>query len=376
MATQSQIRRMNQRKVIKIMMRLGSASRAQLAKATRMSQATVGRIVDDLLAEQVLSEATGARIHVRPLAESAPIGRPSTRLELNRSKKRFLAIQLGVHQTRLGVLPLAVADNQEWAISLATSSNPTEWASAVTAAAKKLHTKGLEALVISLPGVVDEHACKVLLSPNLQWTERVDLPAMLAPLTQAPIISIQEIRALALGHLAAEPHEEDFLLVDIGSGVGAAAVIASKLYRGPLPLSGELGHTPILGNQKRCGCGGTGCVETLISRDALIEAAGENNSGRNWDELVEAVRLRGLPNWLKRVLDATAATIAGALNVLGLRRVIITGALAEIAGAADYLASSINKGSLWARFGDITCKTAPRRRMGGMVCAAIDEVLL
>ena len=57
MATLSQIRRMNQRKVVKLMMRLGSASRAQLAKATGMSQATIGRIVDDLLENEVLAKS-------------------------------------------------------------------------------------------------------------------------------------------------------------------------------------------------------------------------------------------------------------------------------------------------------------------------------
>ena len=53
MATLSQIRRMNQRKVIKIMMRLGSASRAQLAnvavilKAYPRAQVTIAGHTDN-----------------------------------------------------------------------------------------------------------------------------------------------------------------------------------------------------------------------------------------------------------------------------------------------------------------------------------------
>jgi len=374
MATLSQIRRMNQRKVIKIMMRLGSASRAQLAKATGMSQATVGRIVDDLLQNAVLAEAAGTGASRD--ADSVQIGRPSTRLQLDRQRRRFLAVQLGVHQTRLAALPLAVADAEEWSVQIATPASPEEWADAIVGASKRLALKGIEAVVASLPGVVDEHSGKVLLSPNLRWTERADLAGLLKPITRAPLVCVQEIRALALGQLAAEPYVEDFLLVDFGSGVGAAAVIGGKLYRGSLPLSGELGHTPVIGNHRRCGCGATGCVETLVSQHGLVESAQENRVARTWEELLEEVRIGGLPAWMRRSLDAVATTIAGALNVLGLRRVTLTGALVDLPGAADYLSSAITKGSMWARFGDVTCKPAPRRRMAGMVSTAIDRVLL
>ena len=38
------------------------------------------------------------------------------------------------------------------------------------------------------------------------------------------MLLVQEIRALALGHLTAEPGGEDFLLVDFGEGVGGATL--------------------------------------------------------------------------------------------------------------------------------------------------------
>lgn len=372
MATLSQIRRVNQGKIIKILMRLGGASRAQVAKATGMSQATVGRIVDDLLKESILAEVawTGGD------ADAAQIGRPSIRLELDRKRRRFLAIQLGVHQTRMAALSLAVSDADDWPVRFATPASPEQWARAVSDASKQLSLKGPEAVVVSLPGVVDERNCKVLLSPNLGWTEGADLAALLKPLSRAPLVCVQEIRALALGQLAAEPAIEDFLLVDFGSGVGAAAVIGGKLHRGALPLSGELGHTPVIGNQRRCGCGATGCVETLISRHGLVESARENKLARTWEELLEEVRNGGLPTWMRRSLDAVSTTIAGALNVLGLRRVIITGALGDIPGAIDYLGLAIARGAMWARFGEVTSKSAPRRRMAGMISSAIDRVLL
>jgi hypothetical protein len=57
MATSSHLRKINQRKIVHSMLRLQtSTSRTALAELAGMSQATVGRIVDDLISQSVLSE--------------------------------------------------------------------------------------------------------------------------------------------------------------------------------------------------------------------------------------------------------------------------------------------------------------------------------
>ena len=76
-------------------------------------------------------------------------------------------------------------------------------------------------------------------------------------------------------------------------------------------------------------------------------------------------------------MDATAGVIAGALNVLGLRRVVITGTLNELSPPVlAYLAKMISKGALWARFGDVKVEGAPRRRIAGLVSAGLDRLIL
>jgi len=69
--------------------------------------------------------------------------------------------------------------------------------------------------------------------------------------------------------------------------------------------------------------------------------------------------------------------IASALNVLGLRQVVLSGALAELpVSAVEYLSEGIRADAMWARFGSIVCRTASRRRLAGMVSLAIDRTLL
>jgi hypothetical protein len=80
---------------------------------------------------------------------------------------------------------------------------------------------------------------------------------------------------------------------------------------------------------------------------------------------------------LAEALKAAGVIIAGAVNVLGLRQVIITGSLTELAPVVvDYLSTMIKNGALWARFGNISCSGAPRHRTAGLVAVGIDRLVV
>ena len=156
-------------------------------------------------------------------------------------------------------------------------------------------------------------------------------------------------------------------------------VVGGRLYTSPLPLSGELGHTPVIGNRRRCGCGAVGCVESLVSRRGMLRSLAEARGGRkvSWADLVREVDERGLPVWLADTLEAMATVIAGALNVFGLRRVVLTGSLTELpAIVAKRLSDAITRGAMWARFGSVQCETAPRCRAPGLVAVGLDRLWL
>jgi N-acetylglucosamine repressor len=379
MATTSHLRQLNQWRVVGAMLRLKTASRSDLAKSTHMSQPTVGRIVEDLIKANFLCE-----VEVAPATErdgeartpAAAVGRPSKLLSLNPHTPRFLGIQLGVRRTRLALLPAAPPEEDSWTVEFATPNSATTWIAELKKHAATLSTRGLEAVVISVPGVVNEETGQVLLSPNARWTEQQPIRKLLQPLFKKTVTVIQEIRALALGQYLAQPEVRDFLLVDLGNGVGAAVVINGELLHGALPMSGELGHTPVVGNDRPCSCGAIGCVETLVSRAGLVASSRENGGPTTWPALVATLRKQGMANWMKHSLDAVATTIAGAINVVGLRNVLITGSLEELPReVGDYLCQRVVSGAMWSRFGEVSCQPAIRRRQPGMVAAAIQQLL-
>ena len=380
----SRMGRLNKRALLARLQRLGMASRADLAKSLGMSQPTAGKIAEDLLQLGVLEELDEHEANGTADAgggEEAParLGRPGRMLRLNRSSARFLGIQLGLIATKLAALPVGADVEDYWKVEVKTPASADAWVRALRSAKGRLSLKGIWGVLVSVPGVVDEPAGRVLFSPNLHWTEKADLPGLVRQVWKVPVVLVQEERALALGHQFVEPDTEDFLLVDFGEGVGGAVIVGGKLYANPLPLSGEFGHTPVRGNTRRCGCGATGCLETLVSTRGLLQSltSARAEAPANWDSLVGAVQRHGVEPWLAETLDATAAVIAGALNVLGLRRLVVTGSLAELPPAVmEHLTTAVRQGSMWARFGEVNVQTAPRRRTAGLVAVGIDRLVL
>ena len=378
-ALPASLRRTNQRTVISLLFRLGTASRADLAKAAGISQPTAGKITTELLQLGILQEAGSAgELESGGNGTAARLGRPGQLLRLDARHPRFLAIELGVSETCVSALPVAVQLEDHWTRSFPTPKSPEAWQAALKAAAKDLVASDLWGALVSVPGIVDEQAGKVLFSPNLHWLEQANLPALVRSLWDLPVLLLQEIRALALGHLTAEPGEEDFLLIDFGQGVGGAVVLEGGLFSHPMPLSGEFGHTPVAGNTRQCGCGAVGCLETLVSEHGLLDsfAAANKRARVSWKAFATRVYEQGLDPWLLESLDATARVVAGALNVLGVRRLVITGRLTELPACVSHLGAQVNKGAMWGRFGEIIIQSAPHRRAAGLVAAGIDRLIL
>ncbi len=380
--------RHNKRALLEHLRRVGTASRADLAKSLGLSQPTVGKIADELLDLGVFEEAEVRKATAGkgesgelPTANGlgSRLGRPARMLRLNRSEARFLGLQLGVETTRLTLLSPGATGDEECAVEFDTRGDAKGWLQVLRKSARQIPQKSFWGILASVPGLVDERNGRILYSPNLHWTEKAAMVSLIQEVWSAPVVLIQEERALALGQYAVEPEEGNFLLVDFAEGVGGAIMIGGRLYSHPLPISGELGHTPVVGNDRRCGCGAIGCLETLTSNRGLLEsfAAASPKSPRTWKAFSESIAAGGISPWLARTLDAAAAVLAGALNVLGVRTVVITGTMAELPDVVfSRLSDNIVKGVLWGRFGEIRVVTAPRRRNIGLVAAGLERLIV
>src|SRR5690606_18861442 len=65
----------------------------------------------------------------------------------------------------------------------------------------------------------------------------------------------------------------NLVYVSVGIGIGTGIVLNGELYKGISGFSGEIGHTTIEVNGKKCRCGNKGCWELYASEHALMQQA-------------------------------------------------------------------------------------------------------
>jgi predicted NBD/HSP70 family sugar kinase len=63
------------------------------------------------------------------------------------------------------------------------------------------------------------------------------------------------------------------IYVQLDWGVGSGLIFNGEVYRGTSGFASEFAHIPIDPKGKQCSCGKRGCLETLVSGDALVEEA-------------------------------------------------------------------------------------------------------
>jgi glucokinase len=119
---------------------------------------------------------------------------------------------------------------------------------------------------VGAPGPLDTKSGIVLLTPNLGWVnlplrriihERLGLPAALD----------NDANCAVLGEwwMGAARGTRNAIGITIGTGIGGGIIVDGKLYHGASDCAGEIGHTTIDTEGRRCKCGNYGCLEAYAS---------------------------------------------------------------------------------------------------------------
>ncbi len=112
-------------------------------------------------------------------------------------------------------------------------------------------------------------------APNLDWKGILPFADYFKKYFDQPIILTNDANAAAIGEMVfgSAKSEKDFLMVTLGTGLGSGFVSNGELIYGHDGFAGELGHTIIEINGRKCGCGRRGCLETYASATGLVRTA-------------------------------------------------------------------------------------------------------
>jgi glucokinase len=142
---------------------------------------------------------------------------------------------------------------------------------AINALADELNERPL-ALGMGVPGLADLEAGTTRFLPNLPGNWRhVPVAEWLQPLVRCPVRLLNDVRVATLGELVFGHGRTSpsFVFFAVGTGIGGGIALEGSLYLGGGGANAEFGHTTVLPDGPRCGCGNRGCLETLASGPAL-----------------------------------------------------------------------------------------------------------
>lgn len=126
------------------------------------------------------------------------------------------------------------------------------------------------------PGMVDPIRGIVKFLPNIPGWIDIELADIIQKELGLKAAVDNDVRCAALGeyHFGAGKEYNNMVCLTIGTGIGSGIIIDGKLLRGANHSAGEIGHMILKDyGGPICGCGNTGCLETLASGPTIVEMA-------------------------------------------------------------------------------------------------------
>ena len=247
----------------------GPASRADLARALNVSPALMTQLTKDLLADGLLVELDHS---------PSQGGRPARMLGLVATAGRAVGVKIA--PDHVAFVEVGIAGGV-----LRSASEPFDAAAStmlndVTELLRRFIAGGgkspLLGVGVGVPGAVDRQGSGLVDSAQLGWSQ-VPVGATLRRELDLPVLVENNVNALAMAErlYGLGRQYEDFLVLTIGTGIGAGIVVDGAVLRGASGGAGEIGHIPIEPDGPLCTCGNRGCLEAIIGQAGLIRTARE-----------------------------------------------------------------------------------------------------
>lgn len=264
------IRALNRSAVLNTVKSRGPIGRAEIARRTGLSPATVSSLTADLIERQLILET-------EPGESSG--GRRPILLEINPGGGYVVGIKLTESHIIAALINLEAQVLDRRTDDLPGTAPAQVVSSIATSVAQLLETAGLQhgqllGVGVGLAGVVDAEAGVSRQQPFLNWRD-VPLGKMLSETLNTLVHIDNDVNALTLAERLYGRGQgiDDFLTVTVGRGVGLGIVIGGQLFRGARGGGGEFGHLVVDVNGPACECGKRGCLEAYIGESGLLRQA-------------------------------------------------------------------------------------------------------
>ncbi len=133
------------------------------------------------------------------------------------------------------------------------------------------------AVGVGVPGPVRTGSGRVETAPNMPALRQAAIGPFLSERTGLDVQVRNDADMYAWGEFAAGAGREAARLVclTVGTGLGSGFILDGRLYEGAGGYGAEAGHIVVDPDGAACGCGGRGCLETVVSATGIVRRTRE-----------------------------------------------------------------------------------------------------
>lgn len=330
------LRQINAALVLNIVRQRGPLSRAQIAKISGLTKATVSEIINDLLLDKTLFEDG--------ISEQSGQGRKGILIHFDPHSRLGIGIDLGGTKITLSLFNLdARILHEKREVTYQTDDRNVFLDQLANSIAGFIIECGVEhrrigVIGLATPGIIDINNGVVLEgSPNLPDWENLPLADELTKRLSIPVVLENDIRAALVGEMWCGKcrNNTSAALIGIGTGLGSALLMDGKIIRGANNAAGEIGYMIFNRDQLYKNWRGKGCFESHCSGSGMRERIREmTHQPLPLEVLAERIP-QGDPlacALLNEMADYLAMGIINLVAMANLQKVILTGGVTHAAG--------------------------------------------
>lgn len=375
------MRRHNVQLIINTIRQLGPVSRTELRDRVGLTAATVINITNDLLERNIIVQ--------EGLATGSSKGRKALMLNVNPTAFYILGVSLTTRRLSVGLADFRgnIVDSVD--VSIRNTITPEQTVELIAEKSRILvqsydvPQEKLVGMGVAAPGPLDADSGLITVPPDLPNWRNVPLQKLLEERLQIPVRVANESNAAALAEYDAGDNKEFVFFIGLfHMGVGGGLVLDGNPLLGFHGSAGEVGHIVVQPGGRMCGCGSRGCLEAMISEDALLEAAAQAGAeGITLEELFARSREKD-PVCYGVVLKAAEylnMAICDVVHMVSPSRIVLGGPLADMAPQlADLAFQMVHSRSYPHNYSDIHLQLSSfgsQVFLQGAVCTAVRELM-
>lgn len=204
-------------------------------------------------------------------------------------KNLAIGIDIGGTRTKIGLVDLDLGQVLEMQIVPTETKDATRFEQVIGEAIHNFMTKintELLGVGIGVSSFVFEDGTVDSTYGFMDFMEDYPLKEIIENAHQLPCKIDNDARLVALGEAIYGKGQgfERVLVLTLGTGLGLGFVVNQKLNE-KLPYGHMGGHITVTENHLKCYCGKSGCLESLVSATALVEAANRINWLQKYPEI-------------------------------------------------------------------------------------------